>query len=124
MATLVVHDVPDELYRRLEERARAAGRSIDDEVLQVLTNTVAPASDSRTPAEILDDIGRRRERNPLPPGGPDSVELLREDRSSHEEDAKPSVAEILEYFRTHQTFNPAEHGLPDSTTLLREDRDR
>ncbi len=43
MATLTLHDVPEELLARLEERARAHGRSLSSEVLAAL-QTLEPAS--------------------------------------------------------------------------------
>jgi plasmid stability protein len=43
MATLTLHDVPEELVARLEERARAHGRSLTREVLAAL-ESLEPAS--------------------------------------------------------------------------------
>jgi plasmid stability protein len=43
MATLTLHDVPEDLVARLEERARAHGRSLTSEVLAAL-ETLEPAS--------------------------------------------------------------------------------
>jgi plasmid stability protein len=42
MATLTLHDVPEEVLARLEERARAHGRSLTSEVLAAL-ETLEPA---------------------------------------------------------------------------------
>ena len=81
MARLVVEDLPDELYQRLAERAREEGRSLDDEVVRILQDGLARRGQDRSVAEILADMRRRRERNPPPPGAPDSLEMLREDRA-------------------------------------------
>ena len=43
MATLTLHDVPEELLARLEQRARAHGRSLSREVLAAL-ESLEPAS--------------------------------------------------------------------------------
>lgn len=48
MATLTLHDVPDELLSCLEQRAQAHGRSLNSEVVECLTRLV-PAEALTTP---------------------------------------------------------------------------
>jgi len=42
MATLTLHDIPDELLSCLEQRAQAHGRSLNSEVVACLTHLVPP----------------------------------------------------------------------------------
>jgi plasmid stability protein len=79
VAILHVRNVPDSLYSALRERAAAEGRSLSAEVVLLLEESLRRPP--RTAREILDAIERRRRAYPLPPGLPDSTELLREDRS-------------------------------------------
>jgi len=84
MARLVVEDLPDELYQRLEERARASGRSIEEETVQLLKMELTTDKESTTshltPLEILDRLRSAPRFNPAEHGLPDSTTLLREDR--------------------------------------------
>ena len=41
MATLNIKNLPDDLYRRLKERARRQHRSVAQEVTQILSQTLA-----------------------------------------------------------------------------------
>jgi plasmid stability protein len=41
MATLNIKNLPDDLYRRLKQRARRQHRSVAQEVTQILTQTLA-----------------------------------------------------------------------------------
>jgi hypothetical protein len=84
MPTLHLDDVPEELYRRIERLAAAEQVPLTLEAVRLLQEAVTcrteaePLAD-RSQAEILDWIIRHRF---VPATGiPDSVELLREDRS-------------------------------------------
>ena len=85
MATLYVRDVPDELYDALRERAGAEGRSISAEAVRLLDLALEREQSDRrraaAHAAALDRMRRMRESATLPPGYPDSTELLREDRA-------------------------------------------
>lgn len=78
MAILHVRNVPDELYDRLQQRARAENRSLSAEVVSLLDWAVREPPRSRM--DVLDDILRRRSLHPTEAGLPDSTALLREDR--------------------------------------------
>lgn len=78
MSTLHVRNVPDELYERLQERARAQRRSLSAEVVTLLDWAVTALE--RTPQDTLASIRSRRFYEPAGAGAPDSTMLLREDR--------------------------------------------
>src|SRR4051794_6552025 len=75
MTTLQI-EIPDSLLERIHDQARAGRRSVGAEVVQLLEEAVQArqTGHSRSLARILS-----RAHVP-PPGTPDSVELLREDR--------------------------------------------
>jgi hypothetical protein len=83
MPVLHLEDVPVEMYRSLEQIAAAQEQSIETAALALLrdalgqTGTTVPPQP--TQQELLADL-KRRSFTP-PPGTPDSVELLREDRA-------------------------------------------
>jgi plasmid stability protein len=60
MATIVLKEVPVELWTRLEERARASGRSVEREVIACLESVVATARPSRTAEEERQTMARVR----------------------------------------------------------------
>ncbi len=78
MSILHVRNIPDELYERIQNRARAQGRSITAEVVSLLTKAMEAVDDSQP--ELLAGIRRRRFFKPSQAGAPDSTTLLREDR--------------------------------------------
>lgn len=80
MPELHLENVPDELYSRLERLARSRKHSFADEAIQLLRDAVSrqEATERERMRAQLDEI--QRTRVPVPPGTPDSVELLREDR--------------------------------------------
>ena len=107
MAILHVRNVPDDLYERLKKRAAAERRSLSAEVIALLeielamtpTRHTLEADPSQVATELAEigraerervsrmsikelfaEIDRTREAHPLPPGAPEVVDLIREDR--------------------------------------------
>ena len=64
MSNIYVQDMPDVLYQRIQERAHAHRRSINEEIINLLEEALEKGE--RTQAQILADI-RRRRFIPLPP---------------------------------------------------------
>ena len=81
MPILHVHNVPDDLYARLQRRARAHRRSLSAEIIALLQWALDEAEcTSETP---LASIRRRRFFNTGAAGAPDSTTLLRQARDQH-----------------------------------------
>lgn len=78
MPALHIRDMPRPLYQRLAELAAAHQRSPEEEALALLQQAVHLPTDVQSQRDLLDDLKRRRFIPP--PGTPDSVQLLREDR--------------------------------------------
>lgn len=76
MPVLHLTDVPSDVYERLRQLAAARDRS--PEAIDLLRQGLLHELAGRSQAALLADL-RRRSYTP-PPGTPDSVELLREDR--------------------------------------------
>ncbi|MCP9894948.1 Arc family DNA-binding protein [Vulcanococcus limneticus Candia 3F8] len=79
MATLTLHDVPEEVLTRLEQRAQAHGRSLNSEVLDCLTRQSSAIADTEAWLQQVEAL-----RSQLK-GGPISVEDLvaATERQSH-----------------------------------------
>lgn len=58
MATITIRELPDDLLRRLKASAKAHGRSMEQEVRELLAQRYAPRS------EILDRIRERWDELP------------------------------------------------------------
>ncbi len=87
MPVLHLENVPDELFRQLERLAASDNLPPGEKAVRLLAEAVAgklrspnapSVSPTGTQREILNRILRNRATPP--PGTPDSVELLREDR--------------------------------------------
>jgi hypothetical protein len=78
VATLKIDDVPDELYRRLNERAKKNGRSLSEEARQLLVAAVQPRS-------LLELRGLGKEVWKKGLGGKDAADYIREERDSWED---------------------------------------
>jgi hypothetical protein len=79
MATATVRSVDDRDYALLSEIAEENGRSISEE----LRNLIAEHARKRRKEKILADMHAFRKRNPLKlPEGMTSLDLLREERDS------------------------------------------
>ena len=78
MPNLHVRNVPDDLYERLKQRARAEGRSLSAQTVVLLRDGL-----EREPLGAREALRRLEQRRvKLPPGEPLSEELIREDRDS------------------------------------------
>jgi plasmid stability protein len=69
--------IPPELYERLRERADANGRSINAEILAIVSGEVEREPDR---ARLLRDLRRLRREVRLPADAPPPEQLIREDR--------------------------------------------
>jgi len=83
MPSLLLDNVPNDLYRQLQELAEARQVPLAEETLHLLRLAVAQqqlngGTAPRSQREILEDIVRNQ--FPPWPGGPSVVEMLREDR--------------------------------------------
>lgn len=79
MAQLLVRNIDAAVVDRLKARAKAAGRSLEAEVREVLTRAAA-VPDRAALVEALDRISQQV--GPLPEDWPDSTAMIREDRDS------------------------------------------
>jgi plasmid stability protein len=79
MSILHVRNVPEDLYEQIRRQAQVQNRSISAQVIHLLER--AMLSSPQTQDQILQDIRRRRSFQPERLGAPDSLSLLRQDRS-------------------------------------------
>jgi hypothetical protein len=79
MATITLHDVPEDVLSRLEQRAQARGRSLNSEVLDCLQRQAVGAADVE---DWLRDIAQLRAQVQ---GGPIPVQdlVVATERESH-----------------------------------------
>ncbi|QSJ15667.1 hypothetical protein JYQ62_28250 [Nostoc sp. UHCC 0702] len=87
MAILNPLNIPDELYKQLQELAEAENSSIDAQVITILQNGLQKIKTQQTEAEkrknvpkLLEEIRIRRESRRSDVEWPDSTALIREDR--------------------------------------------
>jgi plasmid stability protein len=78
MPILHVRNVPQDLYLRLKQRAKAQRRSLSAEVIALLEWAIEEVD--RASTFPLESIRHRRFFEPASVGAPDSTTLLREDR--------------------------------------------
>jgi plasmid stability protein len=80
VATIQIRNVPEDVHRRYQVRAAAAGQSLQEYLLAYLVEHASLA----TPAEIVAEV-RRRKAVEGDSGYPtfSSADLIREDRESH-----------------------------------------
>ena len=82
MPTLYVREIPEQVYQTAQRIAQEQGRSLSAYVITILEQAIEDEQARRKMSEALADI--RRRRRPLPPGAPDSVEIIRRMRDDHE----------------------------------------
>ena len=81
MPNLTVRNIPADLYNRLRRSAKRRGRSLNAEILSLLTDEDAWARRRWELAAVIPELARGRERLARKyPGLPDSVSSIREDR--------------------------------------------
>ncbi|MBY0526763.1 MAG: hypothetical protein K2R98_25450 [Gemmataceae bacterium] len=83
MATLLLENVPDDLYHRIEQLASVEQVPVADEAVRLLQEavqhqTTSTSSTDRSQREILDDV--MKGRFAAQPGLPTVADMLREDR--------------------------------------------
>lgn len=78
MANFHIRDIPDPLYKRLQERARKAGRSVNRELLHIVEKDLARP----TPEELTARLHELRKSIRLPVDAPRPEDLIREDRDT------------------------------------------
>ena len=81
MPILHVRDVPAILYRKIRKLAESQRRSIGAEVVTLLDRAVQEENLRQVRHKVLQDIKKSRAKLRYDPAIPDSVVLLREDRS-------------------------------------------
>jgi plasmid stability protein len=79
MNTLHVRSVPDDLYNRLQDLAKARNRSLSAQVITMLAQALEEEERRRKQTKALASIQRRRFK--APKNAPSSLDLLREDRT-------------------------------------------
>ncbi|MEW6777715.1 MAG: hypothetical protein AB1405_15565 [Bdellovibrionota bacterium] len=80
MPTIHVRNVPPKLYKRLKSMAKDDQLSLAEEVLKILESAAEEGISRKRHRKALERIVRRAQRWEIPPGMPDSTELIRESR--------------------------------------------
>jgi len=78
VANFHLRDIPEPTYRRLQGRAKKAGRSVNKELLAIVEKELARA----TPEELDAELDRLRRTIRLSPGAPKPEDFIREARDS------------------------------------------
>lgn len=78
MAEICIHDFPEELYRKICDRAARNRRTLDAEIIALIEGALEVDSLNERRAKALANIARTRASSPK---SSNSLELLREDRS-------------------------------------------
>lgn len=79
MRTLHIHNLPDDLYQRIQLMAIAKNCSLSAEVINLLSQAVELVERRMKQAKVLTSIQRRRFKPPE--NAPSSLGLVREDRA-------------------------------------------
>lgn len=78
MNTFHIHNVPDDLYQRIQLMANAKNRSLNAQVIMLLSQALELEEHRMKQAKVLNSIQCRRFK--VPENAPSSLDLLREDR--------------------------------------------
>ena len=79
--TLHIRNVPTDIYEALQARARRNGRSLNAEIVQILSREAdAGAREGR----ITQRLSELAKQYPLGPDAPDPAELIREGRDERD----------------------------------------
>jgi hypothetical protein len=84
MATLHVRNVPETVYTKIRSLARAEGRSVNAQVVRLLTTVARDAGTTLSVKEALDDARQIRTSRGAKRRGPSGLTLLHEERHSRE----------------------------------------
>jgi plasmid stability protein len=84
MATLHVRNVPDTVYTKIRSLARAEGRSVNAQVIRLLTTIAHDTATTLSVKEALDEARQIRGSRNAPRRGPAGLTLLQEGRRSRE----------------------------------------
>ena len=82
MPTLYVREIPAKVYSQVQRIAQEQGRSLGAYVITILEQAIEDEKARRRSSEARASISRRS--RPLPPGVPDSVEMIRRMRDGNE----------------------------------------
>lgn len=83
MATLHVRDVPDDVHAKIRALARSEGRSLNAQVIRLLTSTARAATTAVSVEDALESARRIRKAGKAGRGA-SSLALLHEARRSRE----------------------------------------
>ncbi len=78
MSNFLVRDIDQDVMRRLKERARRNGRSLQQEVHEALERAVQPSPDEMK--RIFEEFDAK---HPILPSNIDVVEILRDERDNY-----------------------------------------
>ncbi|MEO8585198.1 MAG: hypothetical protein ABI584_03475 [Acidobacteriota bacterium] len=84
MATLHVRNVPERVYTKIRSLARAEGRSVNAQVVRLLTAVARDAGTTLSVKEALDEARGIRATSSPSRRGPSGLALLQEARRSRE----------------------------------------
>jgi plasmid stability protein len=84
MATLHVRNVPDTVYTKIRSLARAEGRSVNAQVVRLLTAVARDTATTLSVKEALDEARQIRTSRSAGRRGPAGLTLLQEGRRSRE----------------------------------------
>lgn len=83
MPNLTVRNIPKDIYKRLKESARRNRRSLNSEILAVISDEDGWKLRRLQIAAVMPELDKARaELAKKYPQAPDSIELIREDRDS------------------------------------------
>ena len=81
MCTLSIRDIPDDLFLQIQRLAKTQDRSLNAQVIFLLTQTLKLEKEIDRKVQIETLASIRRRRFIAPKNSPSSLALLREDRN-------------------------------------------